>query len=136
MDYSIKELIPQREPFLMVDELLEVTDDSGTSSFEVRADNVLVDEGGLSEAGIIENMAQTAAAIAGYHHFRGGAGCPPLGMIGELRDFVLHSRPKVGQRLLTTISHGLTVGNITVVHATTSADGVMTAESTLKISVQ
>lgn len=135
MEYSIEELIPQRMPFLMVGELLDVADGSGTSSFEVKADNILVDEGLLTEAGIIENMAQTAAAIAGYYHLKGGADCPPVGMIGELRDFVLHARPKAGDRILTTVTKGISVGNITTVHAATRVDGEVMAESSLKIAL-
>lgn len=136
MEYSIKELIPQREPFLMVDELLDVAEGSGTSTFEVTKDNVLTSEGMLSEAGIIENMAQTAAAVAGYHHLKEGALCPPLGMIGELRDFVLHSYPKVGDCLRTIVSKGITACGISVVRATTYVDDSVVAESTLKIFIE
>lgn len=136
MEYSIKELIPQREPLLMVDELLDVADGSGTSVFKVTKDNILVSEGVLSEAGIIENMAQTAAAVTGYHHLREGALRPPLGMIGELRDFVLHSCPKVGDSLRTIVSKGITAYGVSVVRATMYVDDAVVAESTLKIFIE
>lgn len=136
MEYSIEELIPQRKPFLMVDELQSVSEGSGTSVFEIKPDNVLVEDGMFIEAGLIENMAQTAAAVAGYHHLKGGASCPPLGMIGELRNFVLNSCPKVGEHLTTTITEGISVGNITTVNAKTMVGDTLVAESSLKISIE
>ena len=58
-------LIPQKQPFVMVDRLLFSDDDITKTSFTVTAGNVLVANGKFTEAGLMENMAQTAAAGSG-----------------------------------------------------------------------
>ena len=63
---DIKMLLPQGPPFIMVDRLLS-TDASATRTvFLVTPDNPLTLDGKFSVAGLIENMAQTAAAGAGF----------------------------------------------------------------------
>ena len=58
----IEALIPQRDPILMVDELLEASDDAATTSLTVRDDNFFLDEEGkLAETGLIEHIAQSAS---------------------------------------------------------------------------
>src|SRR5665213_1540943 len=59
-------LIPQRPPFVMVDKLLSCDENSSKTSFRVDEENVLVVKGEFSEEGLIENIAQSAAAHAGY----------------------------------------------------------------------
>ena len=61
----IIELIPQRNPFVMVDKLLSATETTAHTSFEIKAGNILLNNGFFSEAGLVENIAQTAAAHAG-----------------------------------------------------------------------
>ena len=50
----------------MVDKLLYADETTTRSSFIIPADNVFVMDGIFQEAGLMENMAQTAAARAGY----------------------------------------------------------------------
>ena len=63
---DIRELIPQRPPILLVDGLESVEGDTAVSTLTVRADNCFTDEEGvLSEAGVVEHIAQSASALAG-----------------------------------------------------------------------
>src|ERR1700744_581924 len=64
--HDITRLLPQGPPFIMVDQLLYVDEHTARTSFRVRADNPLVDNGTFTAAGLMENIAQTAAAGAGY----------------------------------------------------------------------
>lgn len=65
--YEIEQLIPQRAPFRMVDELLNVDGETAVTLFVVQQDNYLLDSDGvLAEAGVIEHIAQSASALAGY----------------------------------------------------------------------
>ncbi|MEO8117090.1 MAG: hypothetical protein ABI653_05520 [Bacteroidota bacterium] len=63
---NILKLIPQRPPFVMVDHLINADEKTAETSFLILPENLLVENGFLSEAGLMENMAQTAAAKAGY----------------------------------------------------------------------
>ncbi len=63
---EIDELIPQKPPFVMIDRLVSAGDNTASGELTVRNDNVLYNEGFLREPGIMEFMAQTAAAYTGF----------------------------------------------------------------------
>ena len=55
---SIEELIPQRSPIMMVDELLQVDGDEWTCRLLVREDNFFLEEDDqMAEPGVIEHIA-------------------------------------------------------------------------------
>ena len=70
---NITKLIPQRPPILMIDALLEQDDVSTSTSFEVRSDDMFIRDGKLLPEGMLENIAQTAAARAGYYYHQQNA---------------------------------------------------------------
>ena len=63
---AIIELIPQRHPFVMIDKLFFSDAEKTISGFEIKSDCILCANGTLSEGGLVENIAQTAAAGVGY----------------------------------------------------------------------
>ncbi len=63
---GIDSLIPQKPPFVMIDRLVHVGENSAIGELRVNSANVLADNGFLREPGLIEFMAQTAAAYTGY----------------------------------------------------------------------
>src|ERR1700748_865745 len=95
-------LIPQKPPFVMVDELLFSDDNITRTSFTVTADNVFVINGEFSEAGLMENMAQTAAAGSG-NMARIENRPVANGYIGQVKNFEIHKLPKVGDKLFTEV---------------------------------
>ena len=133
---DIRELIPQRPPMLLVDELTEASADSSTTTYRVREDAALVSNGMLSEAGIIEHMAQSASALAGFLAVENGATEPPLGMIGEVRNFKLAKQPAVGESLTTKVVMGLSVNGVTNVGIETRNEGELVATCELKIVIR
>ena len=131
---DIRQLIPQREPMLMVDAMVEASANEALTTFEVRADNLFLDEDGrLAECAIIENQAQSASALAGKRALDGGAQKVPTGYIGEVKRFNCLLRPQVGQKLLTTVHWGMEVGQITIVQVETTVDGQLAASTQLKV---
>ena len=91
---DIKNLIPQRDPIMMVDKLIDVDGDVAVTSLTVRDDNYFIDENGLlAEPGLIEHIAQSASAFAGYRAMASGAVIPPVGYIGEVKRFHCYRRP-------------------------------------------
>lgn len=99
---NIVNYIPQRAPFIMVDSLLSYSSESTRSCFLIKSDNILVDKDQFSEAGLIENMAQTAALSKGYE-FSLLNKSTPLGFLGAVKKLLIHRLPKVGEKIETTI---------------------------------
>lgn len=134
---KIKDLIPQRDPILMVDNLIEVNGDTAVTGFAVRSDNYFLDEDGLMvEAGLIEHIAQSASAFAGYRALSSGATAPPIGYIGEVKKFHCHKFPQVGDELLTTIRMGVEIAGVTIITGETRLLGKVVADTQMKIFIK
>lgn len=134
---DIRSLIPQRDPIVMVDTLERAGDEGCTTTLTVRADNFFADEDGLmAEAGLVEHIAQSASALAGFRALKAGSAEPPVGYIGEVRHFVCVRRPAIGERLTTTITMGPTIGGVTVVQGVTTSAGERVAETRMKIAIK
>ncbi len=63
---GILNLIPQRPPIVMVDSFCGIEDNCSYSGLTVTDDNIFCQEGKLQEAGLVEHIAQSAAARIGY----------------------------------------------------------------------
>lgn len=73
-NYNIEQLIPQRDPIRMIDGLQSVEGETAVTFLSVRPDNYFLDmHGTLAEAGVIEHIAQSASALAGYLAREAGA---------------------------------------------------------------
>lgn len=134
---DIKELLPQRAPILMVDELLEANGEEAQTSFIVPPGNFFLDEEGRLEAsGLIEHIAQSASAFAGYRATLAGASEPPVGYIGEVKDFRCHHCPQVGDELRTTIRLGPEVEGVMLLSGETRVGETVVAETQMKIFIR
>jgi 3-hydroxyacyl-[acyl-carrier-protein] dehydratase len=105
---EITQFIPHRDPFVMVDNLLEYSPEQVVSGFEIRPNNILVTDGYFQEAGIIENIAQTVALHAGYEAIK--KKLPPrVGFIAAIKNFKLFNLVPIGQELITTatVTHNM-----------------------------
>lgn len=111
---NILPLIPQKPPFVMVDKLLYTDEITTRSSFRINGDNVMVQDGLFQEAGLLENIAQTAALRAGY---QAEAENKPVavGYIGAVKDLEVFGLPKAGDELITEIRIENQVFDVTVI---------------------
>ena len=75
---NIQTYLPQRPPFVMIDELINATETSFESAFEVVESNLFIENGILSESALVENVAQTCAAGFGCVFFRPSPGVSKL----------------------------------------------------------
>ncbi len=132
---DIKRLIPQRNPILMVDELVSVEGNIASTLFVVKANEFLCEDSHLTEAGLIEHIAQSASSFAGYKAIDAGAANPPEGMIGEVKRFTLHRFPSIGEKLQTEVIFGAEIGGVTIVDAKTMVGDETIAETKLKIAI-
>lgn len=129
---DIKMLIPQGPPMVMVDRLL-VSDGSTTgTSFLVTADNLLTLGGKFSMAGLIENMAQTAAAGAGYAAYAAG-GEVRSGAIVAINHLEITRLPELGEELFTEVTVTARVADIVVISARITCGQSIIATGEMKI---
>ncbi len=127
--------IPQKPPMVMIDRIVNVEGKITTTAFMIREDNVFCEEGFFREPGIIENMAQTAAAGAG---FKPGIkeGNARLGFIGGIRNLRIYALPKVGDELITRVTVEHEVFNATIVIGKIYLNDEILAECELKIFLE
>ena len=64
---GILNLIPQRPPIVMVDSFFGFEENRSYSGLTVTTDNLFCEAGRLQEPGIIEHIAQSAAAVSYTH---------------------------------------------------------------------
>ena len=84
---------------LMVDALLEADGEAAVTCLTVRPDNLFMgDDGRLEETGLMEHIAQSVSALAGYVAVGAGVKTPPVGYIGEIKHFHCYRRPCAGER--------------------------------------
>jgi len=98
--------IPQKPPMVMVDRLIGITANTTETALLIREDNIFCEQGRFTEAGLIENMAQTAAAGAGAAQADARAE-PKRGFIGGIRNLKICELPKTGKEINTraTVIH-------------------------------
>lgn len=132
---NILDLIPQRAPIVMVDEYLGIDNNVSRTRFTVYNDNIFVNNGEFSECGLIEHIAQSAAARVGYI-FKSKNLPIPIGYIGSINNFVIYQNPKVGEAINTTIEIIQEVFNITLIQAYCHIDGKEIASCRMKIFLE
>lgn len=99
---NLWELIPQKSPFVLISTIEKIEGNKCTSTFLVEENHVMVNNNKLTESGLIENIAQTCAAKAGYESALNGKPIP-LGFIGDVRNFFCKRLPKIGSVISTII---------------------------------
>ncbi|UII22950.1 hypothetical protein [Fulvivirga ligni] len=113
---DILKFIPQRSPFVMVSALYDFDEDSVLSGFDIEEGNPLVDDGVLTEGGLTENMAQTAALFAGSKAQASGKPAP-VGFIASIKGLNIEKSPAVGEHIFTTIQIVNEVMNVQIAQA-------------------
>ncbi len=99
---SVTQYIPQRTPIVMIDEILFADEVQATSTLRITEENIFVEAGVLKEPGLLENIAQTAAAQVGYLCKQKDTPVP-IGYIAAIRYLEIFHLPLVGSTLATTI---------------------------------
>jgi predicted hotdog family 3-hydroxylacyl-ACP dehydratase len=129
---DILELLPQAPPFVMIGELLFADGSGARSAFVVPTGNPLVVDGAFTEAGLLENMAQTVAAGAGYRAKQ--ANLPVgAGYIAAVKQLEIARLPKIAERIVTEARLREELGNLIVVEASITLGDTVTARCEMNI---
>jgi len=131
---KIIDYIPQRDPFIAVHDILQATDEFAETQFEVLPESIFVTKGFLCEPGLLENIAQTAAAQMGYVCKKKGLPVP-LGYIASVKSLIVHSLPPVGAMLTTSIQVTNHVLSVILLEGIVRLQGVIVCQCEMRIFV-
>jgi 3-hydroxyacyl-[acyl-carrier-protein] dehydratase len=98
----------------MIDNLINADERHAVTSFRVEENNLFSAGGYFTEPGLVENIAQTAAAHAGYQYTQKNLPVP-LGFIAAIRKLSILSLPLINSELTTTVKIVNNVMNVTIV---------------------
>ncbi len=111
---EVLELIPQKPPMAMVDGLIYSNTEKTISRLVLSKANIFCKSGFFQEAGIIENIAQTAALHSGYLA-KQSREKPKTGFIGSIKRLTIFELPKDNDTLQTTVTVLHELMNATVI---------------------
>ncbi|MGH1520349.1 hypothetical protein [Chryseobacterium sp. JK1] len=131
----VESLIPQRAPFVMVHELTEYSESYLISGFEIKEDNLFVQNGYFQASGLIEHQAQSVALHTGYKYYLLGKEAP-TGYIGAIKSFESEILPKTGDLLKSEVTILNEVMGVTLVDIVTRLNGEVIAKSQMKTAVK
>lgn len=129
------ELIPQRHPFVMIDNLFHSNDKLTRTSFSINEKNVLCRNKKFTEAGLIENMAQTAAVGAGYEAKINNTKIK-TGFIGAIKNLKIYELPNVNQEIITEVKTDYIFDNVSIISSNIKLNNKIIAECEMKIFLQ
>ena len=118
----------------MVDKLLLCDEFSTKTTFRVDEKNVLVNNGEFTEAGLMENIAQTAAVRAGYFALIQNKPVS-VGYIGAVKNFEIFDLPKVNDELVTEIKIENQVFDATIISGTVKRNYELMAQCEMNIFI-
>ena len=129
---QILKYIPQRPPIVMIDRLIEASEKKIVSELTISDSNVFIEKGHFNESGLVENIAQTAAAGIGYKQISNNNPIN-LGYIAAIKSLFIYSLPNIGDTLKTTIEVVNEVFDITIVKAVIKCSDKKLAECEMRI---
>ncbi|NQT77307.1 MAG: hydroxymyristoyl-ACP dehydratase [Bacteroidetes bacterium] len=136
---TILTLIPQRPPMVMVDKLIYSDEQKAITGFSIREGNIFCSKGRFLEAGLIENMAQSAALHTGWMARQQTAGKmkkPAVGVIGALKNLRVFRLPEVNSEIKTEITVLTKIFNASMISGRVKAGDDVLAECEMKIFLQ
>ncbi|WP_080776971.1 hypothetical protein [Chryseobacterium phocaeense] len=131
----VESLIPQRFPFVMVHQLTEYSENHLISGFEIKEDNIFIQDGVFQASGLIEHQAQSVALHTGYKYYLLGKEAP-TGYIGAIKSFETETLPETGDHLVSEVTILNEVMGVTLVDIVTKLNGGIIAKSQMKTAVK
>ncbi len=129
---ELLELIPQRPPVVMIDKFLYSDETTSISGLTIPSTCVFCENGLLSESGLVENIAQTAAAGVGYECKRENKKVP-LGFIASIKNLEILNLPPIGAELRTEVKIINQVMDVTIIVGTVMMNDSLLAQCEMRI---
>jgi predicted hotdog family 3-hydroxylacyl-ACP dehydratase len=129
---QIEAYLPHRAPFIMVDNLIDATENRFETNFQVLPENIFLEDGKLREFALIENIAQSSAAGIAFLN-RSASSKPKDGLIGGISKLIVHAFPKVNDKIYTVVIKLHQLGNMYLLRGENYADDQKLIECEIKL---
>ena len=133
---DVHTVLPQQEPFVMIDRLVHFELMTSTTETQIRETNIFVDGGCFSASGMMENIAQTCAARVGFYNKYILHKDVQVGFIGAVRNYIIHRLPEVGSTIRTKVDILEEVFGMTLANAEVRCGDELIAAAEIKLSVR
>ena len=133
---NIKELLPQRQPFIMVGQLLYFDMEKTFVKTIITENNLFVDNGFFTQAGLIENIAQTCAVRIGYINKYILKKAIQIGFIGAIKNLKIFRLPEIGETIVTKINVVEEIFGMILVNAVIKSGEETITEAEMKIAIK
>src|SRR5580765_547470 len=120
----------------MIDQFIDqpVDEKISRSSLKITEGNIFVENGVFRESGLIENIAQTAAARIGYI-CKAENKPVPIGYIGAVQNLEILELPKINDQIKTEIAIKNEIFNVTIISGKITCNGKLLAKCEMKIFI-
>jgi predicted hotdog family 3-hydroxylacyl-ACP dehydratase len=132
---TILQYIPQRPPIVLISRIYKCDETSVITGFDIVNEHILTQNGKLTESGIVENMAQTAASMAGFEAVVNKSQ-PRVGFIANIKNLVINYLPEAGNEILTEVKTKTQVMNVSIIEASSYCNNKLVATCEMKIFLQ
>lgn len=132
---DVHEILPQQNPFVMIGKLVHFELVSSVTETKIEESCIFVDEGKMSAAGLLENIAQTCAARIGFYNKYVLHNDVRVGFIGAVRNYTVHRLPVVGSVISTKVDVLEEVFGMTLAEAEIRCQGEVIVTAEVKLSV-
>lgn len=132
---NILNYIPQRIPFVMIDNLINATENEFQSTFQIVDSSIFLENNILSESALVENIAQTSAAGFGYVNSQKGKEAGGLGFIGAITKLTVSDKAKLGDLITTKVTVITSFDAIHLIEGIASSNGRELVKCQMKIVV-
>ena len=129
---KVIELIPQRHPMVMIDTLLFSDYEKTVTGFTINNSCIFLENGKLSESGIVENIAQTAAAGVGYICKQENKNVP-IGFIAAIKNLNIKHLPAEFDEIKTEVKIVNQVMDVTIISGTVFLKNELIADCEMRI---
>lgn len=133
---NIKELLPQRDPFIMVGQLLYFDMEKTLVKTIITENNLFVDNGFFTQEGLIENIAQTCAVRIGYINKYILKKAIQIGFIGAIKNLKIFRLPEIGETIVTKINVVEEIFGMILVNAVIKSGEETITEAEMKIAIK
>jgi 3-hydroxyacyl-[acyl-carrier-protein] dehydratase len=131
----ITDYIPQRHPMVMIDDLLEASDTHAVTRLKIDAVNIFVENSRLKEPGLVENIAQTAAAHVGYQCSLKNIPVP-IGYIAAVKNLEIFHFPELNSVITTSVRIVNQVLDVTLAEGKIEQNGELCCSCEMRIFVK
>jgi predicted hotdog family 3-hydroxylacyl-ACP dehydratase len=119
---------------MMIDTLVHADEKSAGGKLIIKESNIFCHGGFLQEAGMVEFIAQTAAAQAGYLQIEAGKTIS-LGFIGAVKNLIVNSLPAVNSEIESEIIIDSELLGYTIITGRVRQEGKVLAECEMRIKL-